>query len=698
MTFFKHVMDKIKEITLFRFFQKEIVNKIVIGFVFFIFIFFSMITSLAPQKYELQVGQTAPVDLRAPRDIENQIETNRLIEKAIEAVEPREKVDPMIQIDINKKIEKFFDNAYEIRQNEDIINEEKLDLLKEKNDINLSEKELTLVLLAPHKQIKGIESYVYEIITRFMSTGIKKEDLENEKEEITNYFKGLKDFSKEIRSLGNKIVNTSIQANRFLDVERTQQKREEAKNSVEKVTIRKASIIVSEGETITKEQFQLLKDAGMTKQQGKKDFSLHFGVAILVLIGQGLLVAYMYVYHKNLITSVSKLYLILIIFLSVYLVSKTTYVISPYVAPIATAAMLVGILLDTRLAITVNLIMTALLTLSSGNNIGFFITALLGGTIGACSVTNTHQRSNIFLAGLIVSFSNMMVIVGLGLINHYELSKIVTDAFYGILNGVFCAILTIGSLPLWESAFQILTPLRLLEFSNPNQPVLKKLLVEAPGTYHHSIIVGNLSEPAADEIGANGLLARVSAYYHDIGKLKRPYLFKENQLTSDNPHDKLIASVSAMIITSHVKDGKEIGKQYKLPQEIINVIEQHHGNTLVKYFYHKAMNEDSVEEIKEEDYRYKGRRPQSKEAAIVMLADSVEAAVRSMPEPNSEKIKNLIDKIVGDKLSDGQLDECDITLRDLEKIKTSFQTVLMGIFHERIEYPEINTKKAEVEE
>ncbi|QXM05699.1 HD family phosphohydrolase [Crassaminicella indica] len=698
MTFFKNVMNKMNETVLLKFFQKKVVNKIMLASIFFLLIFFSMITSLAPQKYELQVGQKAPADLRAPRDIENKIATDRLIEKAMEAVEPREKVDPMIQIDINKKIEKFFENAYEVRNMSETTNEEKLSLLKEKNDINLNDEELRLVLLAPEKQLKGIESYIYEIITRVMSTGIKKEEIEEEKTNIENYFKGLKDFSKEIRLLGRKIVNSSIQPNRFLDVERTQQKKEEVKQSIEKVIVKKGNIIVNEGEIITEEQFQLLKDAGMTKQNGKKDFSLHFGVMIIVLITQGLLIGYMYVFHKEMLSSVSKLYLIFIIFLSVYLASKTTYIISPYIAPIAGAAMLIGILIDTRLAIAVNLVMTILLTLSSGNDMDFFVTALVGGTVGAFGVTHTHQRSNIFLSGLMVSFSNMMIIIGLGLMNHYELSKIVSNASYGIVNGIFCAILTIGSLPLWESAFQILTPLRLLELSNPNQPVLKKLLVEAPGTYHHCIIVGNLSEAAADAIGANGLLARVSAYYHDIGKLKRPYLFKENQLTSDNPHDKLTASLSAMIITSHVKDGKEIAKQYKLPQEIIDVIEQHHGNTLVKYFYHKAMNEDSVEEIKEEDYRYKGRRPQSKEAAIVMLADSVEAAVRSMPGPNNEKIKHLIDKIVEDKLSDGQLDECDITLRDLEKIKTSFQTVLMGIFHERIEYPEINTKKVEVTE
>ncbi|TCO80040.1 HD family phosphohydrolase [Marinisporobacter balticus] len=696
MTFFKHVLQKINNTILVRFLRKKMVSKIMLTAIFFVVIFFSMIASLAPQKYELQVGQKAPEDLRAPRDIENKIETQRLIKKAEDAVEPKEKIDPTIQIDIKKKIEKFFENTYEIRSLEDITTEEKLNRLKEKDEINLNDDELVLMLVASEKHLKNIESYIYEIITQVMSNGIKTEELEKEKKNIENYFKGLKDFSEKIRSLGSQIVNTSIQANRFLDVERTQQKREEAKESVDAVMVKKGNTIVNQGETITREQLQLLKDAGMTKKQGSKDFSLQIGVAILVMSAQILLIAYMYVFNKNIFESLPKLYLIFIIFVSVYMVAKTTYDISFFIAPVATAAMLVGILIDTRLAISINLVMVILLTLSSGNHIGFFITALIGGTVGACSVTRTHQRSNIFLAGVIVSFSNMMIIIGLGMLNHYEFSKIAIDSLYGILNGIFCAILTIGTLPLWESAFHILTPLKLLELSNPNHPVLKKLLLEAPGTYHHSIIVGNLSEAAAEAISANGLFARVSAYYHDIGKLKRPYLFKENQLTSENPHDKIAASLSAMIITSHVKDGLEIGAKYKLPQEIIDMIEQHHGNTLVKYFYHKAMNEEEKEQVDEKDFRYEGKRPQSREAAIVMIADSVEAAVRSMPGPNNEKIKNLIDKIIEDKLSDGQLDECDITLKDLERMKASFRRVLMGIFHERIEYPELNTKKVEV--
>ncbi|WZL74636.1 HDIG domain-containing protein [Clostridiaceae bacterium 35-E11] len=691
----KPIQDRFHNTLFVNFFRKKIVSYTVISITFFIAVFFSMVTSLAPDQYELGVGQKAPIDLEAPRDLENKVATNLRIKKAIEAVEPREKVDPTIQIDVKKKIEKFFVSIYQIREMQDVPIAEKLGLLKEKNELQLKDHELMRMLQTPNEELENIESYIYEITMQVMSTGIKKEELEKEKINIENYFMGLKEFSDEIRLIGIHIVNSSIKANRFLDVETTQQKIEEAKNSIEKVIVKRGSVIVNEGDIITQEQLELLQDAGMTKEQGNTDFSLYMGIGISALVAEGLLIAYIYVFNRNLFSSISKLYLLLIIFLSTYFLSNTIFSISPYTVPVAAATMIIGILIDSRLAITVSFVMTILLAILHGNHVDFLIMSSIGGAVGGFGVTNTHQRSNIFIAGLLVSLSNVFVISGFGFINHYEWSKILIDGFYGILNGIFCAILTIGSLPLWESAFKILTPVKLLELSNPNQPILKKLLVEAPGTYHHSIIVGNLSEAAADAIGANGLFARVSAYYHDIGKLKRPYLFKENQLTSENPHDKMIASLSAMIITSHVKDGIEIGREYNLPQEIIEIIEQHHGTTLVKYFYHKAMNVEKNEKINEADYRYQGIKPQSREAAIVMLADSVEAAVRSMPEPTSDKIKHLIDKIIEDKLQDQQLDECNITLKDIHKIASTFRTVLLGIFHERIEYPELNTQKVE---
>jgi putative nucleotidyltransferase with HDIG domain len=247
-------------------------------------------------------------------------------------------------------------------------------------------------------------------------------------------------------------------------------------------------------------------------------------------------------------------------------------------------------------------------------------------------------------------------------------------------------------LPIFESLFNIITPLKLLELANPNQPLMKKMLLEAPGTYHHSLMVGNLAESAAEAINGNALLARVGAYYHDVGKLKRPNFFKENQL-SDNPHDRMTPNLSTLVITSHASDGTEIAEKYKVPLAIRDIISQHHGTTLVAYFYHKAKNGDKGESIREEDYRYPGPKPATKEAAVVMLADSVEAAVRSAAEKTEGKIETIVRNIIKDKLDDGQLDLCDLTLKDLDLIAKSFIHIFSGYFHEREEYPEIKLRR-----
>ena len=357
--------------------------------------------------------------------------------------------------------------------------------------------------------------------------------------------------------------------------------------------------------------------------------------------------------------------------------------------------MLLSILVESRLSLLLNLCLTILISIITGNNITFMATALIGGTVGAFSVVNTQQRSNIFVSGIAVSIINMITIAGIGFINSSEIMQTLTFGLYGLLNGLFSSIITVGTLPLWESVFSVITPLKLLELSNPNQPLLKRLLLEAPGTYQHSIIVGNLSESAADAIGSNSLLARAGAFYHDIGKTKRPYFFKENQLTSDNPHDKLKPSLSATIITDHVKDGIELAKKHKLPIEVRNFIEEHHGNTLVAYFYHKAKTGDNAHNVDENKYRYGGQKPKTKETAIVMIADSVEAAVRSISSPTKETIEELIEKIIQGKLKDGQLDECNITLKDLDIIKKTFLKVILSIFHERIEYPDMDIKEGD---
>lgn len=250
------------------------------------------------------------------------------------------------------------------------------------------------------------------------------------------------------------------------------------------------------------------------------------------------------------------------------------------------------------------------------------------------------------------------------------------------------AVLTIGLLPFFEAAFSILSPMKLIELSNPNQPLLRKLLIEAPGTYHHSVIVGNLAESAAEAIGADGLLARVGAFYHDLGKTKRPQFFIENQVNKENPHDKIAPNLSKTIIINHARDGVDILREAHIPKPIQDIAGQHHGTTLLKFFYNKALKQEDSGQVLEEDYRYPGPKAQFKEAAIVGIADSVEAAVRSIGRPTPSRIEALVHKIIQDRLEDGQFDECDLTLKELDLIGKSMLETLQGIFHQRIEYPE----------
>jgi putative nucleotidyltransferase with HDIG domain len=319
---------------------------------------------------------------------------------------------------------------------------------------------------------------------------------------------------------------------------------------------------------------------------------------------------------------------------------------------------------------------------------------LAGSFAGIFLTYNVHQRNNFFVSGSLIGLFNGALIFSIGLVNNTTIINNLLNSGIGILGGILSSILAIGILPVFEQLFDIITPMKLLELSNPNQPLLKKMLFEAPGTYHHSVLVGNLAEAAANEIGANAVLTRTGAYYHDIGKMKRPYFFKENQITNDNPHDKITPKLSTLIITSHVKDGLELAKEHKLPGAIKDIIIQHHGTTLVKYFYVMAMNNET-ESVEESSYRYEGPKPDTKESALVMLADSIEAAVRSINMPTTADIEKMVNKIVQDKLDDGQLNDSNLTLKDIEKTKQSFLKVLEGIFHSRIEYPELNTQTKE---
>ena len=675
------------------FLQRKSIRRFLLALLFFASLFSILVTSLKPEKFDLVVGQQAPVNINASKDIEDKYNTEILREKAVDQVEPIYKLNPGVRVEVNKDIEKFFSLVYSLHANEELTETEKIDQLNSVNDLNIGLANVETAISAPIEDLKYLESYINEIVAQNMNLGINVEDLQKHKSSIKEYITNLTEFDDELKNLAISVINAAIRPNKFLDDDATNEKIELARENVDKVIIKKGDSIIREGETITSDRLELLGELGILTEENKIDVILYIGIAAIVLVIELLIVGYIMVFNKSLLDQLGRLLMIYIIFMSTLILSKVIEGISIYLIPVAASAMLVSILVDSRLALLINLSLTVVISIITGNNITFMAMALIGGTAGAYSVINTQQRSNIFISGIAVSIINMGTIVGIGFINSSEIMQTLTFGLYGLLNGMFSSVLAVGTLPLWESVFSVVTPLKLLELSNPNQPLLKKLLIEAPGTYQHSIIVGNLSESAADAIGANSLLVRAGAFYHDIGKTKRPYFFKENQLTPDNPHDKLNPTLSANIITDHVRDGIELAKKHKLPSEIRDFIAQHHGDTLVAYFYHKAKTGENGENIEEKDFRYDGPKPQSRETAIVMMADSVEAAVRSLSSPSKESVEELIEKIIQGKLKDGQLDECNITFRELTQIKEVFLKGILSIFHERIEYPDMDIKK-----
>ena len=353
-----------------------------------------------------------------------------------------------------------------------------------------------------------------------------------------------------------------------------------------------------------------------------------------------------------------------------------------------------SVFLDSKVSIIINLLNLLLVSVIVGFNPQIILIGIISIIIVATLLKKVNQRNDILYTTMYLSISVAVVVLSSGILLSNNINKILIDMTLSVFGALTSGILAIGLLPFLESTFSLVTNMKLLELSNPNSPLLKRLLMEAPGTYHHSIMVGNLAEVAAEEIGANTMLTRVGAYYHDAGKIKRPFFFGENQLGGVNPHNKISPSLSASIIISHVKDGLELAKEYDIPSAVSDMMIQHHGTTLVKYFYYTLKNSsDNPESVKEEGFTYPGPKPQSREAAIIMMADSVEAAVRSIQEPTVEKIENMVNNIIKDKLDSGQLSECELTFRDLETIKSCFLKVLKGIYHSRIEYPKEKDKE-----
>ncbi|MFC1769428.1 HD family phosphohydrolase [Nitrospirota bacterium] len=361
-----------------------------------------------------------------------------------------------------------------------------------------------------------------------------------------------------------------------------------------------------------------------------------------------------------------------------------------FAVPVAAGAMLIMLLFDFHTAIISSFVLSLLMGLWQGNAT-FTIYSFIGSLTAAFTIIGCKRRTAILRSGAFIFAANFLTVIVIMLFNGVIFTSHAPVALvFALVNSILVVAIVSLTLPLFESMFKVTTNISLLELLDLDHPLMKNLMIEAPGTYHHSIIVGNLVEACADLVGVNPLLARVGAYYHDIGKARMPDYFIENQAMGVSKHEKLTAHMSSMILISHVKEGVEMGIQHKLPEEIIDIIKEHHGDTLITYFYQKAKGELNGEDLSEDIYRYPGPKPQTRTAALIMMADAVEAASRVLHDPTPARITALVDKIINHIFLARQLEECELTLKDISEIRNRFSYILTGIMHKRIEYPGFN--------
>ncbi|MBE6042873.1 MAG: HDIG domain-containing protein [Clostridium thermopalmarium] len=665
-------------------------KKLITFILTFIFISAILMTSLVTKKYNLEAGDIAKFDIKAPKEVTDTLKTKEKQQQKEESVPLQYNKNLEIKKETLEQIDSLFFRANKLLESA-LDESHKIQDIRENTQINLSEEEIKILVSLDDKQLKSLQENLKVIMNKVLDMDIREdneEDIKKAQDAIAVKFNSSK-LSRNLRDLGIRIGILMVKPNFFYDEEKTNELKAEAKKSVQPIVIKKGQIIVKEGEPVTDRDLIILKDLGLLDSEDNK--YIYLNIAALVLLVMFLQWFYIYKYYKEIYNDYSKLILLNILTCISILLGRTISIISPFLIPLACIPMLITLLINYKISIASSIINSILLSAVVQFNIEITLLAILNSILGAVALKRLQQRNDILYASLFIGIMNVILTFTVGFLLSNNVVEVLKRSGYSFIGSIMAAILTVGFLPFFESTFDIVTNIKLLELSNPNHPVQKKLLLEAPGTYHHSVLVANLAEVAAEQVGGNPVLARVAAYYHDIGKIKRPMFFKENQVGRDNPHDKINPNLSTLIITSHVKDGIEIAKEYKLPKVIRDAIEQHHGTSLVKYFYVTAKNNsERPEEIKEEDFRYSGPIPTSKENAILMLADGVEAAVRSISEPTKGKIEEMVNNIIKARVNESQLDNCDLTLKDLDKIRAAFLKALSGIYHQRIEYPSEN--------
>ncbi len=670
---------------------------------FFAALLLILSSHFVPARTSWEVGRVSTQDVQADRyltfvDEEGTLDRQQEALKSFQDIYKidLEKFNSITITDISDSFATLEEIAASSRNQEEVTTVDKIALLHDAFAFTLGADEWAALANLSEADIQWLYERGIDYTINVMSKGVALADLESAREKIAQSISNDKYITgAEEKFLQAVIEDVNLYPTYVLDAEATAEKKSEILATVEpeKITVQKGELVVRKGEILTERQATILQQLGYSQSASPSVVVL--GLAILIAMMMLVVRAFMMHFTPKIYRDEKQIVLMMLlttatIFLYDMFLSLTLSSIAEraaqvgYLIPVAMGTMLITILLDVRLGLVIDIILAIFVGMYTENS-AFAVVALIGGLTGSLGVATLGQRSDISRTALSISAVNACLIIGLGMIQSQTPDVIIFGVIFGVFNGLISSIFTMGVLPYLENIFGITTSIKLLELANPSQPLLKKLMTEAPGTYHHCIMVGNLGEAAAEAIGANGLEVRLGAYYHDIGKLKRPYFFAENQFSGNNPHNNMTPQLSTLIITSHVKDGIEMAKEAKLPPIIIQMIAQHHGDSLVSFFYSKAKETDP--QAKERDYRYEQPKPQTKEAAILMMADTVEAAVRSKKNATPGQIEGFIRTLIKGKLNDGQFDECELTFRDLELIAEAFARVINGIYHKRIEYP-----------
>jgi len=641
-------------------------------------------------RSDLAAGQVSPRDVEAPRTVDyvDRVATEALRRRAAQDIQPIYTQSREINAGTQQTVARTFAAVARARAEAGLDLTAGAAILSREAPVRLVEPAVLAALTLEPAQLDLARETAAAVVERTMAQGIRSGELPRAQAEARVYLRSLSVAGRAL-TLASAVVEAALQPNLMVDQTATQLARRRAMEAVEPVRTRvlRGEIIVRRGEVVTEAHMEKLAAVGLVSEP----FSwLRFGgMAFIALLLLSVSYAYMRQYQPE-IWSEDRLLLVwsLGVVLTVAMARIMVTRFNPYLLPSAAGTMLIAVLLRPRLALYTAAFLSLLVAMVAGGDLRLGLVTFVGATVGVYAIKRISHRTDLVVAGLRVGVANALAVTAVGLTEQLPwFPHLLRDAAYGLGSGVLVGVIAIGALPYLENLFGLVTPIKLLELSNPGHPLLRRLQVEAPGTYHHSIMVANLAEAAAEAVGADSLLVRVGTYYHDIGKVRRPAFFVENQVGIENPHDKMAPSLSALTVFAHVRDGLEYAREAKLPVPVAAFIPEHHGTSLIAYFYHQAVERGGA--VDEDAFRYEGPKPQSRETAIVMLADAVEGATRALTRPTPDRIEQVVRRIIREKLEDGQLDECDLTFRDLDRIARAFTRLLASMFHPRVEYPDL---------